>query len=100
MDDLYYCNMINNAINERFREENFGCDSDVFVEERLGDGVIALNWHLYMDHFVTYNYVQRVANFIFVKFAGVEQILSPCGDFNRIMDKTPALINEKAVCTD
>ena len=78
-----YCGMINAAINERFREENFGCNSDVFVDEIIEDGVIVLNWHVNMGEFIKFNYVQRVANFIFVKFAGVSQILSPCGDFKR-----------------
>ena len=83
MNETDYCNMISEAINEHFREENDGCDSDVFVDERIEPGVIALNWHVYMDCYVKTEYVCRVAAFVFEKFSEVEQILSPCKDFKR-----------------
>lgn len=83
MNETDYCNMISNAINEHFRDENGGFDSDVFVDERIMPGVIALNWHTFLNSYVTTEYVTRVAEFVFSKFSEVEQILSPCKDFKR-----------------
>lgn len=77
------CNRISNAVHENFREENYGYDSDVFVDEVIEDGVIALNWHYWLDWAITYDYVSRVANFIFKKFPEVNVIMSPCGDFQK-----------------
>ncbi len=77
------CNMISDSINEHFREENNGCDSDVFVDEVIEDGVIALNWHTFLDCYVTTDYVTRVAAFVFEKFPDVKTIMSPCKDFER-----------------
>ena len=78
-----YCNDINEKINEHFRVENDGCDSDVFVDELIEDGVIALNWHTFLDGCVNYHDVQRVAQFVFGAFPEVQRILSPDGDFER-----------------
>lgn len=83
MNENDYCNMINEAINKKFREENEGCDSDVFVDERIENGVIALNWHTFLDSYITYDYIQRVTNYIFASFPDVKQILTPGGDFKR-----------------
>lgn len=83
MNETDYCNRISDAINEHFREENNGHDSDVFVDECIEPGVIALNWHTYLDSYVTTEYVTRVAQFVFSKFSEVTQILSPCKDFKR-----------------
>lgn len=78
-----YCNRISDAINEHFRTENNGDDSDVFVDEVVEDGVIALNWHTYLDCYVTTDYVSRVATFVFGAFPEVKTIMSPCKDFER-----------------
>ncbi len=78
-----YCNRISEAISEHFRTENDGDDSDVFVDEVVEDGVIALNWHTYLDCYVTTDYVSRVAAFVFEKFPEVKTIMSPCKDFER-----------------
>lgn len=78
-----YCNRISDAINENFRYENNGFDSDVFVDEVIEDGVIALNWHVYLDDYVSTAYVCKVAAFVFEKFPEVNRIMSPCKDFER-----------------
>lgn len=83
MNETDYCNMISDAIDEHFREENNGHDSDVFVDERIEPGVIALNWHTCLDSYVKSDYVTRVAQFVFSMFSEVTQILSPCKDFKR-----------------
>jgi len=77
------CNHISDSIHEYFREENNGYDSDVFVDEVIEDGVIALNWHTYLDSYVTTDYVNRVAAFVFEKFPEVKTIMSPCKDYER-----------------
>lgn len=84
MNETDYCNMISKAINEHFRKENEGDDSVVFVDERIDEGVIALNWHTYLDPYVTTDYVTRVAEFVFSAFKEVRKILSPCKDFERL----------------
>ena len=86
MNESEFCNKISDAINVNFRKENNGYDSDVFVDEVIDDGVIALNWHVYLDctdYCPTLDYVKRVAEFVFEKFSEVKTILSPCGDFER-----------------
>lgn len=77
------CNKISNEIHDHFREENHGDDSPVFVDEVIEDGVIALNWHVYNDCYVTTDYVSRVAEFVFANFSKVNIIMSPCKDFER-----------------
>lgn len=86
MNETDFCNRISNAIHESFREENNGSDSDVFVDEVIDIGVIVLNWHVHLDctdYCPTFDYVKRVAEFVFEKFQEVKTILSPCGDFER-----------------
>ena len=83
MNEADYCNKINEAINGHFREENHGCDSDVFVDERIEEDVIALNWHLYVD-WITIGQVSRIAAFIFDAFPEVNIIMSPIKDFERV----------------
>lgn len=83
MNETDYCNMISDAIDERFRAYNKGFDSDVFCDERIEDGVIALNWHTYLDGYVTTEYVDRVANFVLSRFNEVNRILTPCRDYQR-----------------
>ena len=77
------CNHISNSIHEHFRKENNGYDSDVWVDEVIEDGVIALNWHTYLDSYVTTDYVDRVAAFVFEKFPEVKTIMSPSKDYER-----------------
>lgn len=83
MNETDYCNSISNAINERFRQENGGLDSDVFVDEIIEPGIIVLNWHTFLDKYIKMEYVCRVADFVFDSFTDVQQILSPCRDFKR-----------------
>ena len=83
MNEIEYCDKINEAISEHFRAENNGDDSDVFVDELVHTGVIALNWHTFLDEYVTMGYVRKVAQFVFDNFADIEQIMSPCEDFKR-----------------
>ena len=78
-----YCTSINDKIDEHFRQENNYRDSDVWVDELIEDDVIALNWSPFIDEYVTYDYVKRVAEFVFDAFPEIHQILSPCGNFER-----------------
>lgn len=83
MNETDYCNKISNAINEHFREQNDGLDSDVWCDERIDEGVIALTWHCHLDFYVTEDYVDEVADFIFKNFTEVNHILTPFKDYNR-----------------
>lgn len=83
MNGTDYCNGINTQIDEHFREQNNGFDSDVFCDERIDEGVIALNWHTSLDNYITTEYVKDVALFVFATFSDVRCILTPCGDYER-----------------
>lgn len=84
MNETDYCNKLNEAINNNFRSMNNGDDSDVFVDERIEDGVIAITWHTYLDSFIEPDYVKSVAEFILSSFPDVHTILSPIEDFKRV----------------
>ena len=84
MDETDYCNRLNEAINNNFRTINNGDDSDVFVDERIEDGVIALTWHTHLDLFIKPDYVKSVSEFILSSFPDVHTILSPIKDFRRV----------------
>ena len=83
MNEIDYCNTINEAINEHFREQNDGFDSDVWCDERIEEGVIALTWHTFLDEYITEEYVTEVAEYIFNTFNEINQILTPFKDFER-----------------
>lgn len=83
MTEDEYCNCINEKINEHFRERNDGFDSDVFCDERIEEGVIALNWHVYLDSYIEPEYVKDCADYVFSTFPEVKEILTPCGDYKR-----------------
>lgn len=78
-----YCNSINDKIHEHFREYNNGYDSDVFVDEKIDDDVIAINWHTYNDPYIHKEYVDMVAEYIFSIEEGINTIMSPIKDYQR-----------------
>lgn len=78
-----YLNKINEAINEHFRNENDDFDSDVYADDLLRNDAISLAWAVFLDEYVTEDYVSRVARFIFDTFKDINTIISPCKLYKR-----------------